>query len=56
MTLSGVLIGLSAGSYTGQEGENLVSVVLVKSGESQQDTTVIVSLTDDTAKGDLTNL
>ena len=47
----GILISLSNSSYTGMEGESLVSVVLVKSGETQQDTTVMISLTDDTAEG-----
>lgn len=47
----GILISLSNSSYTGFEGESLVSVVLVKSGEAQQDTTVIISITDGSAIG-----
>ena len=49
--ISDIFVELASSEFFGTEGENLVWVLITKSGETEQSIDVVLSLSDGLAKG-----
>ena len=48
-----ILVSFAEASFSVSEGDNVVPLIITKSGETQDDIDVVVSISDGTARGQL---